>query len=122
MVVPVKGRKIPPQVRTRTSTRSSQIFLTLMLVEAALLSLTQRATAQLNGSCIVSVLNRTVQVNPDGTWVIPNVPANLGQVRARATCVENGVTRSGQSSFFTIPPNGVVGPLGIRLGPIDPVP
>ena len=45
------------------------------------------ARAQLNEHCTVSVLNRTVPVNPDGSWVLPNVPANLGQVRARATCV-----------------------------------
>jgi hypothetical protein len=66
------------------------------------------AHAQLDQRCVVSVLNRTVQVNADGAWVLPSVPANIGKVRARATCVEDGVTRSGQSCFFVIPPNGVV--------------
>ena len=48
---------------------------------------------QLNQNCVVSVLNRTVAVREDGTFVLPNVPAGFGQVRARATCVENGQTR-----------------------------
>jgi len=37
-------------------------------------------TAQLNQNCVVSVLNRNVQVNADGTWVLPNIPANFGSV------------------------------------------
>lgn len=41
----------------------------------------------------MSVLNRTASVQPDGTWFSP-VPANQGQVRVRATCVANGVSRS----------------------------
>jgi len=32
--------------------------------------------------------------------LLSNVPANFGQVRARATCVENGITTSGQSDLF----------------------
>ncbi len=88
-----------------------------------LLSLTvSPALAQLNENCVVSILNRTVLVKPDGTWVLPNIPANFGPVRARATCVENGVTLSGQSNFFTIPANGSVDVPQIVLGPVTPVP
>ena len=72
--------------------------------------------AQLNQNCTVSVLNRTVQVNADGSWVLPNVPANFGQVKARATCIQNGVTTFGESAFFTIPSNGVVNLPHIVLG------
>jgi len=50
----------------------------------------------------VSVLNRNVQVNADGSWVLPNIPANFGQVKARATCVQNGITTFGESAFFTV--------------------
>src|SRR5437764_13908557 len=80
------------------------------------------ALAQLNENCTVSVLNRTVRVNPDGSWVLPNVPANFGQVKVRATCVENGVTRSGESDFFTIPANGAVNLPQIVLGAASKVP
>jgi hypothetical protein len=48
-------------------------------------------------------------VRSNGVWVLPNVPANAGRIRVRANCVEaDGVTRAGQSDFFTVPPRGVV--------------
>ena len=80
------------------------------------------ATAQLSQNCVVSVLNRTVPVNADGTWVLPNIPANFGPVRARATCVSNGVTQFGQSAFFTIPANGSTDVPPIVLGAVTPIP
>ncbi len=80
------------------------------------------ALAQLNQNCIVSVLNRTVQVKPDGSWVLPNIPANFGQVRARATCVQNGVTTFGESAFFTVPANGAVNLPAITPGNTNPIP
>jgi hypothetical protein len=80
------------------------------------------ASQQLNENCTVSILNRTVRVNPDGSWVLPNIPANLGQVRARATCVENGVTTSGESDFFTISANRMNAVLPIKLGSATQIP
>ncbi len=62
----------------------------------------------LSESCTVSALNRTAPVDADGVWVLPNVPATLGEVRVRATCVDDGATRSGQSDFFTVPADGVI--------------
>lgn len=76
----------------------------------------------LDDKCTVSVLNRTVRVNPDGSWVLPNVPANFGQVKARATCVRNGITTSGESAFFTLSANGVVNLPAIVLGSTTQVP
>ena len=43
----------------------------------------------LGAGCFVSALNRTVPVQQDGSWVLPNVPTNLGPVRVRATCVRS---------------------------------
>ncbi len=80
-------------------------------------------SAQLNESCTVSVLNRNISVQPDGTWTLPNIPSNQGRVRARATCIENGITRFGQSGLFTVPTNGginVVPP--IQFGTVTPIP
>ncbi|MGR9107646.1 MAG: Ig-like domain-containing protein [Gammaproteobacteria bacterium] len=62
----------------------------------------------LNERCTVSVLNRTTRVDASGDWFLPNIPANLGRVRARATCVDDGVTRSGQTDFFTVPVDSTV--------------
>ncbi|MBI3756531.1 MAG: Ig-like domain-containing protein [Deltaproteobacteria bacterium] len=86
------------------------------------LSLATVARAQLNEHCTVSILNRTAQVKPDGTWIAPNVPANFGQVRARATCVENGITRSGQSDFITVPANGAANLPTVQLDVVTPIP
>src|SRR5207249_2289794 len=75
-----------------------------------------------NQNCTVSVLNRTVQVNADGSWVLPNIPANFGQVKARATCVQSGLTTFGESAFFTVPANGAVNLPQIILGNTNPIP
>ncbi|WP_096894906.1 Ig-like domain-containing protein [Candidatus Scalindua japonica] len=64
------------------------------------------ASAQLNENCTVTVLNRTVNVKPDGSWQLNNVPSNMGRVRVRVTCVEDGKTVSGQSEYVTIQTNG----------------
>jgi hypothetical protein len=77
---------------------------------------------QLDDNCIVSVLNRNVRVKPDGSWVLPNVPANFGLVRARATCVVDGETISGESAPFLISANGSVDVPPIVLGPTTLIP
>jgi hypothetical protein len=78
--------------------------------------------ADLDESCTVSILNRNVQPKNDGTWVLPNVPATFGRVRARATCVKDGITRSGESPFFFIPVRGSVNVPPIVLGSTTPIP
>ncbi|MGD1073641.1 MAG: Ig-like domain-containing protein [Bryobacteraceae bacterium] len=80
------------------------------------------AFGQLNQNCTVSVLNRTVPVNPDGSWVLPNIPANFGQVKAHATCIQNGVTTFGESAFFTVTSNAAVNVPTITLGNTTPIP
>ena len=59
----------------------------------------------LDENCIVSILNRTVNVDTSGGWIMPNVPATTGQLRVRATCVRNGETSSGQSNYFSVAAN-----------------
>src|ERR1700739_454585 len=78
--------------------------------------------AGLDPSCVVSVLNRNARVNSDGTWLLPNIPANFGLVRARATCASNGITQFGQSAFFTIPANGSTNVPRINIGVTTPIP
>ncbi len=84
-------------------TRAS-LPITFLLLAAGLRSV-QAAPDQ----CVVSILNRVSEVKPDGTWKVDNLPANLGLVRARFSCVENGVTRTGQSKFFQIPADQFTG-------------
>src|ERR1700746_1758067 len=87
------------------------------------LLMTGLLNAQLNQNCTVSILNRTTQAQPDGSWTISNVPAGFGTVRARATCVNNGITQFGQSDLFQIAPNQVNGfNATIKLGVTTPIP
>ena len=64
--------------------------------------------AELNNACTVSVENRSAPVQEAGGWVIPGVPATGVPLRVRATCVEDGVTRSGQSDWFRLAPNQIL--------------
>ena len=82
----------------------------------------QAQPQRLNENCIVSVLNRNTRVRADGSWVLPNIPANFGLVRARATCTFSGVTVSGESAPFLIEANGSANVPPIVLGPTTPIP
>src|ERR1700741_798785 len=100
----------------------------LLLIAASIGGvLTARPPAQnqprkLDENCIVSVLNRNVRVKPDGSWVLPNIPANFGLVRARATCVFNGETVSGESAPFLVGAKTAVDVPPIILGSTTPIP
>ncbi len=81
------------------------------------------ANTLLSKNCVVNILNRTIQVSSDGGWSLPNVPSNIGAVRARATCInDDGTTTSGQSDYFTIETNGITRVSDIVFEELDPVP
>ena len=101
--------------------KSTQAVRAFALIVLSLCT-ARSAAAQLNENCTISVLNRSVRVRPDGSWVLPNVPANFGPVRARVTCIVDGQTVSGESDPFLIPTNGVVNRPRIVFGRTTPVP
>lgn len=81
------------------------------------------ARAQLDETCTVSALNRTVRVGPGGDWVLPNIPTNSGPIRVRATCVNpDGSLRSGQSGFFVLTDAQILEAPEIRFDLTEPVP
>jgi len=76
----------------------------------------------LDENCTVSVFNRTVQVNPNGTYAVPNVPAAQGLFRIRASCIFDGVHFAGASPLVVPVPNGVT-PIGqLELVEAPPIP
>ncbi len=107
---------------TFISTKILPLLGAAVLCSLAVLTGLPAQAAGLNDNCTISVLNRNVQAKADGTWVLPNLPANFGRVRARATCVEAGVTTYGESAEFTVPANGSVTLPPIVLGPTTPIP
>jgi hypothetical protein len=76
----------------------------------------------LDATCTVNILNRTVQVDAEGGWSMPNVPSTMGKVRARVTCIREGQTISGQTDFFTVNRNGVTETGPFLFGDPDPPP
>lgn len=85
--------------------------MTLLLVTVAGLCVLQAkaepTALNIDETCIISILNRTVQANEFGRFAMPNVPSFMGQVRARASCLRNGKTISGQTNYFTVTNNGL---------------
>ncbi|WP_377894946.1 Ig-like domain-containing protein [Alteromonas sp. R78001] len=78
---------------------------------------------ELNEKCVVNILNRTIQVDQDGYWALPNVPSNMGRIRARATCqLDDGRTVSGQSDYFAVVQNSVVQVGDIQFENVAPIP
>lgn len=74
----------------------------------------------LDERCTVSILNRTVQVQEDGSFTITNIPASNILARARAICTDNNIVFGAESDFFqplAASANPIVFP---PLGPIPP--
>jgi large repetitive protein len=81
------------------------------------------AFAQLDENCTVSILNRSVQADPDGLWKITNLPIGFGPVVARAVCVKNGQTSFGRTGAYTLNHLQTTGyDATITLGPSDLAP
>ncbi len=95
----------------------------VLAIQYSILFAPPPAQAQLSENCVISILNRTAQVQPDGSWRIANVPANFGSLCARATCVENGVTLTGESSLIAFQAGIANGfDAEVTLGTVDPTP
>lgn len=109
-------------MRNRVSKVSQLLIASAMVACASGITMAQQTAQRLDENCTVSVLNRTVRVNPDGSWVLPNIPANFGQIKARATCVKNGATTFGESDFFAVPANGAANLPAIFLGSTSQIP
>src|ERR1051326_777721 len=73
-------------------------------------------------NCQASIANRSVQVNANGTFAIPNVPADIGFYRVRVVCKDPDSARSGQSGFLTLIPNGETIASNLKIGEVDPAP
>jgi hypothetical protein len=98
----------------------------LRLLSGLLLAagLAQPLGAQLDSTCMVSALNRTAPVDENGIWLLPNVPADLGLLRIRATCVsaDGTVTSGASASLYTVPANGIVSVSDIVFQSPAPIP
>ena len=100
-------------------------FTMLVLVLLLCGGVPQSSSAEplvLDQDCMVNILNRSVQGFPGGGFTMPNVPSTMGQIRARATCVRNGVTISGQTDYFSVINNATVNVGDFLTGAVNPIP
>src|SRR5213593_4685822 len=88
---------------TAVSKGTAAIFASNTGVSA---SITLDVKTLLNDECIATILNRQVQVSPDGTFALGNVPVPVGAFRARIVCQRPGETELGASAFVQGVPNG----------------
>ena len=79
-------------------------------------------TASLDSSCNAVVQNRSVQVNQDGSFAVPNVPVDQGFYKLRIICTNpDQTTRQAQSAFVSLLA-GVTPAGDITFGKVDPAP
>jgi hypothetical protein len=95
-------------------------YLCWLLSLLFVLTLDAVAYAQDTSTCTASILNRTTRVNPDGTFIIDNIPSNQGLGRIRIICPDTNSTRGGASDFTRIVPGGDVNVGNVPLGVIPP--
>jgi hypothetical protein len=62
--------------------------------------------AELDESCIITILNRNAQIQSDGTFGLGNIPVPQGAFRARIVCEEENGVRKAQSAFVEGVQNG----------------
>jgi hypothetical protein len=77
----------------------------------------------LNQDCIATLANRSVQVSPNGSFAIPNVPTDSGFYRIRVVCNTPGIgVTNAQSSFVSLVANGATRVPFVSFGAITPPP
>ena len=79
------------------------------------------AQAQLDEDCTVSVNGQTVNVNPDGSFQLNNIPAGTNLVRILAVCEQPGIVLYGVSEFFEVAAGQTYNVNNIALSPFPPL-
>ncbi|MGH2670733.1 MAG: hypothetical protein ACRDH5_16755, partial [bacterium] len=68
--------------------------------------------------CTVDALNRVTEANPDGSFLLVNVPADQRLARVRAMCRQSGSSLGGRSELLMVPPDGSAEVGEIPLAPL----
>jgi len=74
---------------------------------------------QTGSSCTATLENRSVVVNADGSFAMPNIPVAVGQYRVHITCLNpDGTTTGGLSDYLTLLPNNPLSLPAVTMGPL----
>jgi hypothetical protein len=100
-----RGKTCPARFSFLRSQGGRTTAIALFLSLAA--SIASGATPRLDQNCTAVIANRSVRVNTDGTYTVPNVPADIGLYRVRVVCKQpDGTVVQGQSGFVPLVANG----------------
>ncbi|ADW69524.1 carboxypeptidase regulatory-like domain-containing protein [Granulicella tundricola] len=127
---PVTRTPHNPAGATATSSTRYRRHLTRLLTVVTTASLLFHHTATevyaqqyADQNCTASILNRSVPVAADGTFLIPNVPVNPGTYRARVICPQtDGSLLGSTSDYLTLIPNGSTSLPLLPIGPLSAQP
>jgi len=100
--------------------KNHSLFLGLIMI--FIMPSISKAEVILDENCSVNILNRTIQVEQDGTWSMPNVPSFMGRIKARVNCLSDGQTISGESEYFNLVDNGIERVGEISFNFVSPIP
>jgi hypothetical protein len=76
-----------------------------------------------NSNCIATIQNHSVQVNSDGTFILPNLAVDASKYRVRVICtLPDGTTQGGQTDPMLLTPGGINTITNITMGNITPLP
>ncbi len=82
----------------------------------------EREPITIDEQCIVTVLNRAVYAEEDGTFVLPNVPATQGKIKANVTCFWDEGVLSAESDYFALVNGGVTDVIQFYQGLLEATP
>lgn len=79
----------------------------ILLAMVAMLAIVPAHAQRFGENCVATIQNRNVQVSPNGTFAIPNVPVDQGFYRLRIICRNpDGTTTGSTGPLSRLNPNG----------------
>ena len=90
------------------SLKNARVIQKLFLVVAFISSapVLSEESVSLDENCVATLLNRTVQVNPNGSFALGNIPIPTGPTRVRIVCENDDGLQRAQSLFYEPIVNG----------------
>lgn len=102
---------------------SRSVVSVFVLALAGSLLASDAEAQRIDENCTALIMNRVVQVSPNGTFAIPDVPVDQGQYRVRVVCRRpDGTTETFVSTFQELVANGANEVPNLMLADGQPIP
>ena len=126
-------RRHMTEPRANTTARRFASLAAALGAVLGIVGMAASAQAQVfNEACTATILTRTIKLQPEGYFIIPNIPVPVGAARVRVVCEQDGTTYRAASDFVVPVANTFVlftnlhfgtedNPLPVSLGITSPV-